>query len=74
MFAGLVHSAPTSSLLPLRYLPELLGVEAAIAEINAEPIITENASRDAILTIRDFVSTNAIRGSGMDFESPRVDV
>ena len=74
MFIGLVHPAPTSSLRSSRYLPELPGIKAAVAEIHAEPIITESASRHAILTIRDCVSINTIRASRLEFKSPGVDV
>ncbi len=56
MFVGLVQFAPSISFLSSRYWPEVPGVEAAIAEIHAKPLITESASCRAILTIRDLVS------------------
>lgn len=69
MFVG-DEQLPTYWLLSSRYVSEMPFVEAAVAEIHTEPIITESASRHAILTIRDWVSKNAMRGSEVDFKSP----
>ena len=74
MFVGLEHFAPTNWLLSSMYVSELPRVEAAIAEIHTEPMITESANCRAILTIRDLVSENGTRGSGVDFRSPGVGV
>ena len=74
MFVGLVHSAPTSSVLSSRNLPEVPGIKAAVVDIHAEPIVTESASCHIILIIRDWVFPNAIRASRLDFKIPWVDV
>ena len=70
MFVEDEQLLPTYWLLSSRYMSEMPFVEAAIPEIHTEPTIAESANCHTILTIRDWVSKNAMRGSKLDFKSP----